>query len=174
MTNKLIVKYKFTLHQKIHLIIFVGSIPILIIGEMLRMNLNFIGKIILVCFFLIYFVIFSFAFSKIGFLKLNENLYRGLFIYDKLLFKKLINLNNRNKIAILKFKRRRKLAFISNAKPDLSEEFNSFEINLLNEKHTERDLIVIFENKANSIKLIDFLESNFELKYETFSPNFKN
>lgn len=174
MTNKLIIKPKFTLHQKIHLIIFVGSIPIIIIVEMLRINLNLLGYFTLLFFILIYFVIFSFAFSKIGFLKLHENLYRGLFVYGKLLFKKKIDLKNRNKIATLKFKRYRKLAFISRAKPDLSEKFNSFEINLLNEKHTERDLIIILENEIDSRKLISFLESNFTLKHENFNPNFKN
>lgn len=138
----------------------------------LNFNLNYKGYIILGILLLIYSFIISIAFLKRGFVKINSKLYKGSFFCGKLFFKKKIDISETPKIAVLRFKKIQKLAWFSNAKPDLGTDFNSFEINILNEKHTKREPILDLIENDNSERAISFLTTNFDLEKETYSPNF--
>ena len=83
-------------------------------------------------------------------------------------------MNNRPVVSILKFKKSQKFAFFSAAKPDLSEEFNSFQLFVLTDNHIKRDSVMYFKKEENAQKAIQFLTSDFPLRHEVFSPNFSN
>ena len=173
--DKIILEERFTTHQKISLILYIGA-PFIVSIFYLSISiidLNIKGYLMLTILILIYGFIILLSFSKKGFLKIKSNLYRGLFFRDKLIFRKRIDLKDRPKISILKFRKTQKLAFFSAARPDLATEFNSFEINILNDKHTKREEIVTLRNIRNAENTIDFLELNFDLKNEIFSPDFR-
>ena len=61
---------------------------------------------------------------------------------------------------------------MSSAKPNMCEEFECFDVNILNENHTKRDNLISLKKETNSQKAIKFLTSNFPLKYEIYHPNF--
>ena len=172
MSNRILLENRFTTHQKLHLILSIGAPFILIIFTLARTNLNYIGYLVLFIFILIYTLIVCLAFTKRGLLKKGSDLYRGLYFAEKLILKKKINLNDKPKISILKFKRSQKMAWFSVAKPDLASEFNAFDINLLNDKHTKKEMLISLTNNETAKKTIDFLSSNFDLQYEIYSPDF--
>ena len=77
------------------------------------------------------------------------------------------------KESLNKFRKSQKLAWFSGAKPDLAVEYKSFEINILNDRHTKREPILDLKKKENVEPTIQFLTSNFDLKYEKYNPNFR-
>ncbi|PZD78659.1 hypothetical protein [Mesonia sp. K7] len=83
-----------------------------------------------------------------------------------------INLIDKPKLSVLKFKKVQKFAFFSAARPDLGSGFNSYEINILNKNHTKREAILVLKKEENSKKVIEFLTANFSLVHETYSPKF--
>jgi hypothetical protein len=174
--DKIILEERFTTHQKITFLLYIGAPFIIGIVGLIRMglnsNLNYKGYLALIIFLIIYFLLISIAFLKRGFVKINSNLYRGSFFRKKLFFKKRIDISKTPKIAVLRFKKSQKLAWFSAAKPDLATEFNSFEINILNDKHTKRESIIDLKKKDNVERTINFLTTNFDLKNEVFSPDF--
>ena len=172
MTSKIILESRFTTHQKIHIILYLGAPFIITIFSLARLDLNFIGYLFLLILILIYSVMVCIALTKRGLLKQGSDLYRGLFFIDKLILKKKIDLTNKPKVSILKFKKSQKLAWFSAARPDLAFDFNAFDINLLNDKHTQKEMLVSLSNNDIAKKTIDFLNTNFDLKYEIYSPNF--
>ena len=174
--DKIILEDRFTTHQKITFLLYIGAPFIIGIVGLIRMslnsNLNYKGYLALIILLIIYFLLISIAFLKRGFIKINSNLYRGSFFREKLFFKKRIDISKTHKVAVLKFKKSQKLAWFSAAKPDLATEFNSFEINILNDKHTKRESIIDLKKKDNVERTINFLTTNFDLKSEVFSPDF--
>lgn len=175
--NKIVLEDRFTTHQKITFLLYFGAPFIIGIFALLRMalnsNLNYKGYLMLIILLMIYLLLISTAFLKRGFVKINSELYKGSFFREKLIFKKRIDISKTPKIAILKFKKSQKLAWFSAAKPDLSTEFDTFEVNILNKKHTKREAILDLKKKNNVDRTISFLTSNFNLKNELYSPNFR-
>ncbi|PHS67021.1 MAG: hypothetical protein COB12_05015 [Flavobacterium sp.] len=170
--DKIILEDRFTTHQKITFLIYIGAPFLIGIFSLLKLNLNIKGFLILMLLLIIYSFLISISFSKRGFLKIKSDLYLGFFFFGKLFFKKKIDISRTPKIAILKFKKSQKLAWFSVAKPDLATEFKSFEINILNNKHTRREPIIILKDEKNVDPAISFLTSNFSLKNEVYSPDF--
>ena len=171
--SKIILENRFTTHQKISLLLYIGAPFLISIISLAKINLNYKGYIMLLLLILIYGFLICLSVTKRGFIKYNSNLYRGLFFKDNLVLKKRIDLKNKPKVSILKFKKSQKLAFFSAARPDLATEFNSFEINILNERHTKREEIIILKDKVNAEKAIKFLTLHFDLTHEIYSPNFR-
>jgi len=127
---KIVLESNFTTHQKIHTLSISGIILIFIV-QLLRGSLNFIGYGILSIFIILFISSIIFAFSKKGLVIKENKLFKANFFANSLIFKKVINLDNKAAIAILKFRSTQKMAFFSAARPDLASEFNSFELNLL-------------------------------------------
>ena len=170
--NKIILEYRFTNHQKITFLLYIGAPFLITIFLLLRNSLNMKDYLILSLSIICYTFLISIAFLKRGFLKKNSNLYKGSFFLGKLFFKTRIDISEKPKIAILKLRKSQKLAWFSGAKPDLADEYNNFEINILNNRHTKREPILDLKRKENVEPTIEFLSSNFDLKYEKYNPNF--
>ncbi|MFY0604256.1 MAG: hypothetical protein JXQ93_09915 [Flavobacteriaceae bacterium] len=171
--KKIILEYRFTNHQKITFLIYLGAPFLIIIFLLLRNSQNATDYIILSLCFICYAFLISIAFLKRGLLKMNSYLYKGSFFLGILFFKTQIDISKTPKIAVLKFRKSRKLAWFSDAKPDLAVEYNSFEINILNDSHTKRKPILDLKKKENIELTTNFLISNFDLKYENYNPKFR-
>ncbi|TMM28681.1 hypothetical protein FDT66_13850 [Polaribacter aestuariivivens] len=173
--KKIILEYRFTNHQKITFLLYLGAPFLIKIFFLLRnnMHLNMKDYLILLLCVICYAFLISIAFLKRGFLKKNSNLYKGSFFLGKLFFKTRIDISEKSRIVVLKFRKSQKFAWFSDAKPDLAFEYNSFEINLLNARHTKRKPILDLKKKENVEPITKFLTSNFGLKFEKYNPNFK-
>ncbi len=111
-------------------------------------------------------------FFKRRLLKKESELYRGLYCFGKLILKKKISLNNKDQVSILKFRKTQKMAWFSNANPDLALTFQKSDVTLLNKKHTKREMLISLDSEDLAIKTIAFLENNFDLEYNVYSPDF--
>lgn len=164
-------EFAFTLHQKIMLIGF-SLIILLILIELINQNLNLIGYLLFFFFLILFLFLLALTFSKKELIKKNKKLYKAKSFLGVTLLKRKVNLSDRPVVSILKFKKNQKFAFVSAARPDQADSFNSFEIFLLNENHTKRDSIIYFKKEENANNAIAFFINNFPLKYEIFSPRF--
>lgn len=111
-------------------------------------------------------------FSKNGLMTSNDKFYTVYTFRGLVLFKKSRNLSNKNSFAILKLRKSQKLAFFTPANPDWSHSFDTFDIALLNSKHTEKDIIISLKNQDNADKASDFLKKHSHLTLEVYSPDF--
>jgi hypothetical protein len=170
--DRIILEDTCTTHQKIHLSTYAIVILMFTISLLIR-SLNYKGYLIVIVLTFIFLAITSFAFSKKGFIKSDKLLFKGYFFKEYLLFKKKINLEDRPVVSILKHKRSQKFAFFSAAKPDLGIIFNAFSIHALNERHIKRDPLMYFNEEKNAEKALSFLTTDFDLRHELFSPNFR-
>ncbi|MFD1079554.1 hypothetical protein, partial [Longispora fulva] len=167
--QKIILEDSFVTHQKIHLLGLASPIPIFL-AELSYRELNWKGDL------LVYFLIGLFtgvvflAFSKKGFIKSDGKLYKAKFFRGRVLHRKKISLQDRPVVSILKFRRSRKYAWFSAAKPDLGYDFNSFEIYILNDRHIKRDLLMRFSSEETATAALEFLSSGLDLKPEVYSP----
>ena len=161
----------FTIHQVIMLIGF-SAISLMIFTNLTENELNIIGYLIAILFLTLALYFIALAFSKKTLIKKNGNLYVGKSIFGFVLFRRKVKIDNRPILSLLKFKKNQKFAFVSAARPDQADSFNSFELFVLNEKHTKRDSVLYFKNEQNAEQAIDFLTTDFPLKHEIFSPDF--
>ena len=169
--ENLILEDIFSTHQKIHIFALVSPILAFVI-ELSEVRLNWIGILFLLFFLFIFLAVMGFAFSKKGFQKSDGKLFKARFFQGKVLSRKTIDLVDRPVVSILKFKRSRKFAFFSAAKPDLASTFNSFEIYVLNDRHFKRDLLMRLTSEEKAVEAVEFLSSDFLLRHEVYSPNF--
>ena len=116
--NKIILEDRFTTHQKITFLLYIGAPFIIVIIALLRKalnsSLNHKGYLALLIFLIFYAVLISIAFLKRGFIKINSNLYRGSFFREKLFFKKRIDISKTHKVAVCRLGYRNML--LSNSK----------------------------------------------------------
>ncbi|TCI93034.1 hypothetical protein [Tenacibaculum sp. M341] len=170
MKKEIILESKFTSHQKTHILMVFGAPIILVIIKLISLDItNSLLSLLFVCLFLI---VVSVTFLKTGLLKEDNSLYRGVYFLGKLIFKKKISLEDKNKVTILSFKKSQKMAWFSAANPDLSLTFYRSDITLLNEKHTRKEMLVSLDNEYLANEVLNFLEIHFALKHEVYSPDF--
>lgn len=170
-TKTLSLEYKFTFQQMIHISIFTSISAIFtwkfFFGYFYQLHL--VKGIIALIIFLLLLLI---TILKKGLVKDTHQLYIGTFIFNTLLFKKRVDLRNKTCFSILKFRKSQKYAFFSAANPDAAHSFNTFDIYLLNEKHTEKDMLISLKKEKNSVLASDFISSFKHFKYEIYSPDF--
>jgi len=179
MRNEIILERKLTTHQKTHVTIVLG-VPIIIVIIKLLSNhfehhsIEDISRIFikLVPLVIALFSVIMILFLKSGFLKKENNLYSGTYIFGKLLFKRKIDLTNKTKMATLKLNKRQKMAWFSIANPDQTLSYYKNDITLLNDKHTQKTLLLSLSEELLTAKAITFLEENFDLVHEVYSPDF--
>ncbi|WP_408041400.1 hypothetical protein [Tenacibaculum amylolyticum] len=145
---------------------------IIVILKVLSTDLNERGYGSLLLLMAVLLLIIALQFLEIGLLKKKGNLYRGTFFFGRLLLKEKINLQSKTKVSILKLTKRQKMAWFSIANPDLALSYYRNDITLLNNKHTEKEVLVSLDNEALANKTIQFLEENFGLIHEVYSPDF--
>ena len=110
--------------------------------------------------------------TKKGLATDDHQIYKGIFLFNFLLYIKRINLRNKTCFSILKFKKRQKYAFVSAANPDASHSFNTFDIYLLNKKHTEKEMLISLKKEQKSKLASDFISSFIGFTCEIYSPDF--
>jgi hypothetical protein len=164
-TKTLSLEFNFSTYQMIHITL-ISIVVIIILSTRVDSSIGFLGLLLLLIAFILT------AFSKKGLVKTNRDLYIGYYLSNTLLFKSKIDLNNKVCFSILKFKKSQKFAFFSAANPDASHSFNTFDIYLLNEKHTEKDMLISLKKEKNSKLATDFLTSFRNFRYEIYSPDF--
>ena len=114
-----------------------------------------------------------FIFTKRGFIKIKDSLYRGLFFRGILIMKKRIDLSKAPSVTVLHLKKVQKLGWISDASPDMSTKYKTYEINLLNERHTRRNPIMMLNKKENVEPTLNFLTTNFNLRPEKYRSMYR-
>ncbi len=169
--NQLILDYVFSGHQKIHIYIFALLGFVLLIGIIISspVPISIIAGIGLIVWV---FIALTTIIIKKGFVHDKTGTHLGYFSWGKLLIKEPITLLDRPILTVLKFKRNQKLGFISAANPEFSESFNTFDIYLLNEKHTLKDKVIGLKSDKASKQAINFLTNHLPLRYEVYSPDF--
>ncbi len=173
MSKKLILESRFTNHQKTHIILTIGGLPLIVIIYSIVLGHNSTHQLITAISTIIYIVLICLAFTKKGLFKKGETLYRGLFFNKKIILCKKFDLTDKSKVSILKFRKTQKMAWFSDAKPDLGTNFISLDITLLNNKHTQKELLISLRKENKSKRTIEFLNKNFNLKEEIYSPDFR-
>ena len=164
-------EYNFTTHQIIHISIFTVISGILT----WRFLFNYYSQTHIIkgiLSLIIFIFLVTLTLSKKGLVKNNIHLYKGIFIFNILLLKKKIDLKDKVSFSILKFRKSQKYAFFSAAYPDASHSFNTFDLYLLNQKHTEKDLLISLKKENNSKLATDFIASFKDFNYEIYSPDF--
>lgn len=109
---------------------------------------------------------------KKGLVKNKKGIHIGYFTWEKLLFLEPIGILGKSSVSILKFKRRGRAAFTSIANSDFSEAFNTFEIYLLNEKHTVKEKVLTLKTQEKADSAISFMTEQSRLVFELYSPDF--
>ncbi len=140
--NRIILESRFIRHQKTHLILVTGLPVLLLIIKLTDIGFDFKDYVQLIVLFFVFTLVIISMFFKRGFLKKKSELYRGLYCFGKLILKKKISLNNKDQVSILKFRKTQKMAWFSNANPDLALTFQKSDVTLLNEKHTKREMLI--------------------------------
>lgn len=169
--NKILFEFRYSFHQRTVLI---GFTIIALIGLYNSFPSNYkIEEIILFISFIVITILLPvLTFSTKGILKKDEKLYRIMSFSNITLGKTKIELSNKPVVSILQVKKSQKYAFVSSANPDQGESFYTYELFLLNDKHTKRDSIIYLSNKEKADKAKDFLVEKFYLRHEIFSPDF--
>ena len=115
----------------------------------------------------------------VSILKINKGividqgkLYIGYFSWNKLFFKDPVEINNQQIITILRYKRRERGVYRSIANPEFTTSFNTFEIYLLNDKHTVKRKIITLKNEYKANAALDFIIKNSSLEHQIYSPDF--
>jgi hypothetical protein len=170
--SHIILEDRFSTHQKIVFFIFL-ELPLINFLASFFKNFNALNFLFIILIGLLTLSVLGFSLIKLGFIEDHGKLYLGNFLCGKLIFKEKVKLKNKPKLCILKFKKRQRLGFMSSAKPNMCEEFECFDVNILNENHTKRNNIISLKEETNSQKAVSFLTTKFHLKHEIYHPNFE-
>lgn len=169
--HQIVLEHNFDLHQKIHLS-FYAAFCLLVILELRDLPVNIVSGLIFTFFFAVFLLFVVLIFSRKGFVIKKDRLYRASFFTGIAVHKRKIELRERPVISILKFKKKQKFAFFSAARPNLSHNFNAFDIYLLNDGHTRKNRLLSLKKEGAATEAIGFLTAHTTLKSETYSPRF--
>lgn len=173
MNTPLILEWRFTMHQRIQLTVVIGGAISLKAVSLLVDNNAPKFTVLAVLLFLVVGALICLACTKRGVFKSDNNLYRGLYFRSHCLLKKKISLTDKTKVTVLELNKRQKSAWFSDAKPDHSISYARYDVTLLNDKHTEKELLVSLDTKELAQKTTVFLEQQFGLVEEVYSPDFR-
>lgn len=169
--HQIILEHNFDLHQKIHLS-FYAAFCLLVILELRDLPVDIVSGLFFTFFFAVFLLFIVLIFSRKGFLIKKDRLYRASFFTGIAVHKKKVELKERPVISILKFKKKQKFAFFSAARPDLSHNFNAFDIYLLNNRHTRKNRLLSLKKEGMATEAIVFLTAHTSLKNEIYRPRF--
>jgi len=154
----------FKIEQSLILMGFLVAIPLSIVySNVENTNLKYLFFSIPLIFYLIISNI------RIVFLHDNNQILKGFALFNQCFYKKQINLINWKKITILNSKKS-----LSNSHKGNGHEvyFHTYDLTLLNEKHTKKKRIIIFDNAESAEELITFFTNHSSLKREIYCPDF--
>jgi hypothetical protein len=116
-------------------------------------------------------------FTKKGLLVEKNELYRGVFLFGNLIFKKIIT-SDFKIISVFKGKLSTNYNYsydiqeFHNWEPDLNYSVECFTLNLLNQNHTKKIKVIRLTKADKAKEAIDFVVRTTSLKYEIFNPIF--
>tara|TARA_R110000772_G_scaffold84356_2_gene178117 strand:+ start:1012 stop:1614 length:603 start_codon:yes stop_codon:yes gene_type:complete len=168
--NDIILEYNYDNYQKGNLTIFAitifGILTAFIIKSSSLLHYGLISLLVLLLFYLIIAI-----FSKKGFVTQNHELYKADFLFKKLLFKRQVKYVNKSSFSILKLKKRQKTVMTA-VNPDSAYSLISYDIYLLNNKHTQKQFVMSLKNELESKKATDFIAKYSKFVFEIYSPDF--
>ena len=174
MNKRIIIEDNLNRIQKIHmLIVLIFGIGFYLLSKKNDYQYKDIVEFITTILIIIFVVgLIAFIFSKKGLLVDQNELFKAYFVYNNLIFKRKIDLNNKPIVSILKLKKSQNYPSISLIYPSSSHSFNRFDVYLLNKSHTIKDELIDLKEQDNAKRIVDFLIKNIDLKFEIYSPNF--
>lgn len=122
-------------------------------------------------FLIILFVGISIFFIKKGIIKDGNGLQIGYFSWRKLIYKDPIAFMGFPAVTLLKFRKKSRGANIIYS-PDFSNSIYSFEIYLLDNKHTVKRKILTLKDEDRANATIQFIAKHSKLRHEIYSPDF--
>jgi hypothetical protein len=168
--NHIILEYNYDNYQKGNLTIFAITIlGILIVFSAKSSSLLHYGLISLLALLLVYLIVS--IFSKKGLVLKNNELYKADFLFTKLLFKRKVKYADKSAFSILKLKKRQKTVMTA-VNPDSAYSLISYDIYLLNTKHTKKQFVMSLRNEIGSKKATDFIAKYSNFAFEIYSPDF--
>ncbi|WKL47612.1 hypothetical protein Q1W71_21975 [Flavobacterium pectinovorum] len=103
----------------------------------------------------------------------QRNIFIGYFFLGLLIIKRKVQIEGMPLITLLTYDKKKNYNYVVRPwEPKLEFKMKSFEINLLNVKHTSKKKLLRLENEESSTKAIEFIINNSELRFENYSPNF--
>lgn len=167
MDNYVILEDRFDLWQKFNISILLGGLGYFMFPSMYSINhlfhLSTSGYTFLLISSSMMVSIPILMLLKWGLIAKNGQLYRGSFLFQKPILKKLYYIDERPEVAVLKFRRNIESS---------NDNFNRFDVYLLNERHTQKDLLFSLKSLEKAYGAVDFLEDYFPIHYATYDPRF--
>jgi len=169
--NEIIIEYNYDNYQKVNLIIFIITILGIVIFLLQQtFSLLLLGFITFFSLIIIFSIIA--LFSKNGLVVKNKELYIADFFLTKLLHKRKVKFTDKSAFSILKLRKKQKTVMtVSN--PDSSYRLISYDIYLLNDKHTKKQYLMSLRNENDSKNASEFISTYSNFKYEIYSPDFR-
>lgn len=173
--KKVIVKSGLTSHQRFMLIILCAFFFIVGKSEIIERTLFpimklHIGNYIVVFLHVVSLGILGLLLSKEGIIIDSHKLFNSKFIFGKPYFMTEIKLLNMTDICISNYEMSQKLAFITAAKPDLSETIRVSKIYLLNENHSQKRLVISTFKKEHAELIMKEIQNEFGFKFNHYNP----
>jgi hypothetical protein len=176
---QIILDYQLEFRQRKNLLILNISLLLIFLG-IFSLEISSNVMVFQMIFGFILSISFPLLFLKKGLSTKNKELYYCYFLFEKKLFQQKINLENLTLYSTLKFNKSPDYAYFigmyrtptRNIDQSMQYSYKSFEIHLLNKKHTYKKKIIILQSEEFNEKTVSFIKENLNLKYEKYSPIF--
>ena len=132
-------------------------------------DVGFFGLITLL--FMIVLFLFVGMQSKKGFFVRNGELYIADFFSDRRIYKRKVKFKGKSTLTVLSLNKRQKTVMTA-ADPDSSYRMVSYDLYLLNEKHTQKTELMTLRSEIDSERASEFITKRTKLVYEIYSPDF--
>ncbi|WP_163411333.1 hypothetical protein [Flavobacterium ajazii] len=168
----IILEKNFEYNQRKNLFFVLFIIAFVFLG-ILNSKLNMLMYYIAIILSIIILLLISLLLLKKGIVINEKKVFIGYFLLGKLIAKKEVLIEGFSIISVLIFNKKRNYNYVIRPwEPKLALEMKSFDINLLNVKHTLRKRLLRLEKEKSSNRAIEFLLHNSDLKFENYNPNF--
>lgn len=154
--------------QNLIILTFCFVMTLLAMQNSLEFGTYFLLELFLFSFSLLFIAI---LFTKKGFYKEGQNLYSGVFLFGRLIYKKLLPVSDFKYISLIQGKLSTnynysyKIEVFHNWEPDLNVSIPSFTVCLIGENENTRKRIFTLTNSTKANDAIDFVLENTDLKY---------
>ena len=114
-------------------------------------------------------------FTKIGLVIEQSKLYKTVFLFERILFKKVVSADFK-KFTLLNGRLSTNYNYsfditeFHNWEPDLNASMPCYSLNLLSEDHRKRFKVLTLTNMSKAKEAVDFVAKNTNLTYEKYNP----
>lgn len=172
---KIILERNLDFRQFQNLIILTFIILMVFLGMLNSIPLQELVIVKLILFILILFF-FMILFTKKGLVVEQKKLFTGVFLLEKLIFKKPISTDFKS-FSLLNGKLSTNYNYSYDIEdfhkwePDLNVSIQCYTLNLLSQDHRNRVKFLTLTNIENAKEALNFIVKNISLKYEKYSPH---